>query len=38
LEFIQGLTGLVGVPAVFAFRWCGWQARERGYIDRTANY
>jgi len=28
----------VGVPAVFAFHWCDWQARERGYIDRTTNY
>jgi len=38
LGILAGLTALVGVSAVFVFRWCDWQARERGYIDRTTNY
>lgn len=38
LGILAGLTLLTGVLAVFAFRWCDWQARERGYIDRTTNY
>lgn len=38
LGILAGLTVLVGVSAVFVFRWCDWQARERGYIDRTTNY
>ena len=38
LGILAGLTVLVGVSAVFVFSWCDWQARERGYIDRTTNY
>lgn len=38
LGILAGLTALVGVSAVFVFRWCDWQARERGYIDRMTNY
>ncbi len=38
LGILAGLTALVGVSAVFVFRWCDWQARERGYIDWTTNY
>jgi hypothetical protein len=29
---------LAAVIAVITFRWCDYQARERGYIDRTTNY
>jgi ABC-2 type transport system permease protein len=38
LGILAGLTVLFGVLAVFVFRWCDWQARERGYIDMTTNY
>jgi ABC-2 type transport system permease protein len=38
LGILAGLTVVYGVLSVFVFRWCDWQARERGYIDRTSNY
>lgn len=38
LGILAGLTVLTGVLTAFIFRWCDWQARERGYIDRTTNY
>ncbi len=38
LAILAGMIVLAAVIAVITFRWCDYQARERGYIDRTTNY
>ena len=38
LGILLGLSVVFGVLSMVAFRICDWQARERGYIDRTTNY
>ena len=38
LDILLVMTVLLGIIAVFIFRWCDHVARERGMIDRTTNY
>lgn len=38
LLILVGMIVLAAVIAVVVFRYCDYQARERGYIDRTTNY
>jgi ABC-2 type transport system permease protein len=38
LGILSGLTVLFGLLAVGLFRWCEFQARERGLIDVVTNY
>jgi len=38
LLILGGMIVLAAVIAVVTFRYCDYQARERGYIDRTTNY
>jgi ABC-2 type transport system permease protein len=38
LGILVGLTVVLGVVAVYTFRWCDWRARERGRIDTVTNY
>ena len=38
LGILSGMTILFGLLAAAAFRWCEFQARERGLIDVVTNY
>src|SRR3990170_2106624 len=38
LGILSGMTILFGLVAAAAFRWCEFQARERGLIDVVTNY
>ena len=38
LLILVGLTLVFGTISAVVFRWCEFQARERGLIDRVTNY
>ena len=38
LGILAGLTLIFAVLSVYTFRWCEFQARERGLIDMVSNY